>query len=143
MSPAICAFHDDATRRLHDSGWLRLFALRLDGAIAAVMYGFSYNHRFYFYQHGFDSKYESHSVGVVLMGLTIQTAIDEGAIEFDMLYGTEGYKKLWARDERSLAQIRLYPPDLGGIVHRRTADAERAMRAMARRILTMGGARAS
>src|SRR5439155_27166317 len=59
LSPALRAFHDDASRRAIDQGWLRLFVLRLDGAIAAVMYGFSYNNRFYFYQHGFDSTCES------------------------------------------------------------------------------------
>jgi CelD/BcsL family acetyltransferase involved in cellulose biosynthesis len=143
QSPALCAFHDDATKRARDQGWLRLFVLRLDGTAAAVMYGFSYNRRFSFYQHGFDSQYEPFSVGLVLMGLTIQAALEEGALEFDMLYGTEAYKWLWARGERPLAQLQLYPPHLGGIVHRRTAEAERAMRTVARRILTMGAARAS
>jgi CelD/BcsL family acetyltransferase involved in cellulose biosynthesis len=142
-SPALCAFHDDLTRRARDQGWLRLFLLRLDGTAAAVMYGFSYNRRFSFYQHGFDPQYESFSVGLVLMGLTIQAALEEGALEFDMLYGTEAYKWLWARDERSLTEIQLYPPHLGGIVYRRTAEAERGMRAVARRILAIGAARAS
>jgi CelD/BcsL family acetyltransferase involved in cellulose biosynthesis len=143
VSPALCAFHDDVTRRAIDQGWLRLFVLRLDGTPAAVMYGFSYNRRFYFYQHGFDSQYESFSIGVVLMGLTIQAALEEGALEFDMLYGTEAYKSLWARDERRLAQLQLYPPHLGGIVYRQVAEAERAMRTVARRILAMGAARAT
>jgi CelD/BcsL family acetyltransferase involved in cellulose biosynthesis len=142
-SPALEAFHADATGRLDDQGWLRLFALKLNGDIAAVMYGFFYNSRFYFYQHGFDAQYEPFSIGLVLMGLTIQAALEEGAIEFDMLYGTETYKRLWARDERQLTKVQLYPPDLGGRVYRRTVDAERAMRTVARRILAMGGARAS
>jgi CelD/BcsL family acetyltransferase involved in cellulose biosynthesis len=142
-SPALCAFHDDATRRARGQGWLRLFVLRLDGAAAAVMYGFSYNRRFSFYQHGFDSQYDSLSVGTVLMGLTIKAALEEGALEFDMLYGTEAYKRLWARDQRPLTELRLYPPHIGGIVYRRTAEAERGMRAVARRLLTIGAARAS
>lgn len=142
LSQALCAFHDDATKRALDQGWLRLFVLRLDGRPAAVMYGFSYNGRFYFYQHGFDSRYESFSVGVVLMGLTIQAALEEGALEFDMLYGTEAYKSLWARERRSLAQLQLYPPHLAGLVHRRTIEAERAIRTAARRIFVMGAARA-
>jgi CelD/BcsL family acetyltransferase involved in cellulose biosynthesis len=143
VSPALCAFHDDATGRAHGQGWLRLFVLRLNGTVAAVMYGFSYNRRFSFYQHGFDSQYDSFSVGTVLMGLTIQAALEEGALEFDMLYGTEAYKWLWARDQRPLTELQLYPPRLGGIVYRRTAEAERGMRAVARRILAIGAARAS
>jgi CelD/BcsL family acetyltransferase involved in cellulose biosynthesis len=143
VTPALRAFHDDVTKRATGQGWLRLFVLRLNGIAAAVMYGFSYNHRFYFYQHGFDSQHESLSVGVVLMGLTIQAALEEGALEFDMLYGTEAYKRLWARDERPLARLQLFPPHLGGRVYRRTTEVERAMRTVARRILSMGAARAS
>ena len=143
LSPAIRAFQDDATKRALDQGWLRLFVLRLDGAIAAVMYGFSYRHRFYFYQHGFDTQYESFSVGLVLMASTIQAALDAGALEFDMLYGTEAYKSLWAREQRPLAQLQLYPPDLAGVVYRRTAEATRAMRTVARHVFAMGAARAS
>ncbi len=32
------------------------------------------------------------------MALTIRAAIDDGASEFDMLWGTEPYKALWARE---------------------------------------------
>ena len=142
-SPALVAFHDEATRRAHEQGWLRMFVLRLNRSVVAVMYGFFYNNRFFFYQHGFDSGYEPFSVGLVLMGLTIQSALEEGSLEFDMLYGTETYKRLWARDERRLSKLQLYPPDFGGRVYRRTVDAERAMRTVARRIFAMGGARAS
>ena len=43
------------------------------------MYGFFYNRQFYFYQHGFDDRYSRHSIGLVLMALTLRAAIDEGA----------------------------------------------------------------
>jgi CelD/BcsL family acetyltransferase involved in cellulose biosynthesis len=143
LTPALRAFHDEATRRMLESGWLRLHVLRLNGAIAGVMYGFAYNHRFYFYQHGFDPQYEPFSAGLVLMGLTIRAALEDGAIEFDMLYGTERYKSLWVRDQRSLFQVQMFPPHLAGLLQRRTVEAERSMRTVARRILTMGGVRAT
>jgi CelD/BcsL family acetyltransferase involved in cellulose biosynthesis len=139
LTPSLRAFHDDATRRMLASGWLRFYTLRLNGAIAAVMYGFVYNRRFYFYQHGFDPRHDALSVGLVLMGLTIRAALEEGAIEFDMLYGTEQYKWLWAREERALYQVQLYPPHFAGLLQRRTVEAERSMRTVARRIL--GGVR--
>ena len=66
----------------------------------------------------------------------------EGAIEFDMLFGTERYKWLWARAERPLVQVQLFPPHIGGVLHRRAAEAERTMRTIARRLLTTAGARA-
>jgi CelD/BcsL family acetyltransferase involved in cellulose biosynthesis len=135
-SPELRAFHEDATRRAMDRGWLRLYSLRLNGALAAVMYGFSYNGRFYFYQHGFDEAYRQHSVGLVLMALTIRAAIDEGLHEFDMLWGVEPYKWLWAHETRLLHQIHLFPEDVGGRVHQHALETRRRLRTLARNVLT-------
>jgi CelD/BcsL family acetyltransferase involved in cellulose biosynthesis len=125
----LCAFHDEATRRFLDRGWLRMFILRLNGAPAAVMYGFLYNGTFYFYQHGFDDSYQQHSIGLVLMALSIRAAIEEGAVEFDMLWGTEPYKFLWAHHVRELCNLHLFPPHLRGQLHRRLFSARRRLSA--------------
>jgi CelD/BcsL family acetyltransferase involved in cellulose biosynthesis len=129
------SFHDDFTRRALAAGWLRLYALRLGDRIAAAIYGFAYNHRFYFYQGAFDEQFAPYSIGLVMMGLTIRAAIDEGACEFDMLYGDETYKSLWARESRPLVRLDLFPGHLGGRLHKQTVDAERTLRTFARRIL--------
>ena len=126
---SLCAFHEDATRRFLERGWLRMFVLRVDGAPAAVMYGFLYKDTFYFYQHGFDDRYQQYSIGLVLMALSIRAAIDEGAAEFDMLWGTEPYKFLWARKTRELRNIHLFPPHLGGQLHRELFHARRRLSA--------------
>ena len=123
------AFHDEATRHFLERGWLRMFVLRVNSAPAAVMYGFLYNGTFYFYQHGFDDSYQQHSIGLVLMALSIRTAIEEGAAEFDMLWGTEPYKFLWARHVRELRNIHLFPPHLGGQLHRGLFHARRRLSA--------------
>lgn len=128
------AFHDEATRRMLDRGWLRMYVLRLNGAPAAVMYGFLYGRQFYFYQHGFDDQYRQHSTGLALMALSVRAAIDEGAETFDMLWGTESYKALWAREHRVLQQIHLFPPHLGGRLHRRALQARRHLGTLARRV---------
>ena len=107
-----------------------MYVLWLNDAPAAVMYGFFYNRQFYFYQHGFDDQYKPHSIGLALMALTIRAAIDEGADEFDMLWGTEAYKSLWARDQRPLARLQLFPPDLAGELLRRKAETRRAIRSV-------------
>jgi hypothetical protein len=133
QSPALRDFHDDVTRRMLHAGWLRLFSLRLKGVTAAVMYGFAYDKRFYFYQHGFDPAYARQSVGLVLMGLTIKAAIDEGLHDFDMLYGTEPYKAFWADDRRMLARLDLFPPRLGGRIYQTRCDLEAALRTFVRR----------
>jgi CelD/BcsL family acetyltransferase involved in cellulose biosynthesis len=109
----LLAFHNEITRRGIERGWMRLYVLRLNGAIAAVMYGFAYNRRFYFYQHGFDAQYSQHSAGLALMALTIRAAIDEGLQEFDFLWGEEAYKSLWSHDARRLRRIQLYPAGRG------------------------------
>jgi CelD/BcsL family acetyltransferase involved in cellulose biosynthesis len=139
---ALRAFHDDATRRALDGGWLRMYVLWLNDEAVAVMYGFLYHQRFYFYQHGFDDRYSRHSTGLVLMALTIRAAIDEGAQAFDLLWGTEPYKSLWTRETRALGQVHLFPPFVTGRIQRRAVEARRRTGALVRRVRTRGGIRA-
>jgi CelD/BcsL family acetyltransferase involved in cellulose biosynthesis len=136
--PAVRAFQEDVTRRARERGWLRMYVLRLNGETAAVMYGINYGGRFYFYQHGFDDRYQAHSVGLALMGLSIRAALDEGAREFDMLWGVEPYKFLWAREARILQRIELFPMHLGGTLHRHAINVRRGVGTLARRVLSIG-----
>jgi CelD/BcsL family acetyltransferase involved in cellulose biosynthesis len=75
------------------------------------------------------------------MALTVQAALDEGAREFDMLWGVEPYKFLWAREARALQRIELFPVDLGGTLHRRAVQAQRGVRRLARHVLSLGASR--
>jgi CelD/BcsL family acetyltransferase involved in cellulose biosynthesis len=137
-SAAMSAFQDEVTRRFLGRGWLRMYVLHLNRAPAAVMYGFYYRRRFYFYQHGFDERLRTHSVGLVLMAETIRAALEEGAREFDMLWGVEPYKFLWARDSRALSRLELFPVDVGGVIHRGALTAKRSARTLARRVRSWG-----
>ena len=110
-----------------------MYVLRLNGPTVAVMYGFLYNGTFSFYQHGFDDRYQQHSIGLVLMALSIRAAIEEGAGEFDMLWGLEPYKFLWARDTRELRNIDLFPAHIGGQIHRHLFHARRWLGSVARK----------
>ena len=139
-TPAIRAFHEEATRLAADRGWLRMYALRIDGAVAAVMYGFSAGGRFYFYQHGHDARQASRSAGLALMAWTIRAAIDEGCSEFDMLWGTEPYKGLWAREARTLQRIDLFPVRLGAVVQRHAIEARRGVSLLTRLFAESPGA---
>jgi CelD/BcsL family acetyltransferase involved in cellulose biosynthesis len=100
----------------------------LDDAPVAAMYGFEYNKVFYFYQSGFDSAYATHSVGLVMAGLAIKSAIERGVREFDFLHGNETYKYLWASAERELLRFELFPPDATGALLHRLMQARRALR---------------
>jgi CelD/BcsL family acetyltransferase involved in cellulose biosynthesis len=138
-SDGLRAFHDEVTRRGIDRGWLRLYTLRLDDTIAAVMYGFVSKGKFYFYQHGFDTQFQQHSVGLAVMALTIKAAIDEGLQEFDFLWGLESYKSLWSHDARVLRRIELYPAGLRGQIHHQVVEKTRQLRRLARRLIDRGG----
>jgi CelD/BcsL family acetyltransferase involved in cellulose biosynthesis len=72
------------------------------------------------------------------MALTIRAAIDDGADEFDMLWGVESYKSLWTRESRVLQRAELFPLDVGGTVHRRAVEARRGVSQLARRVLSLG-----
>lgn len=105
----LCAFHQTVSRIALQRGWLRLFTLWLNDQAVAALYGFFYQGVFYFYQCGFDPRFLNASVGLVTMGLAIQSAIEEGAHEYDMLHGAERYKFHWAGELRELTRLELYP----------------------------------
>jgi CelD/BcsL family acetyltransferase involved in cellulose biosynthesis len=138
-APGLVAFHQEFSQVALDRGWLRLYVLRLDGKPAACLYGFLYHRTFYFYQSGFDAAYVKHSVGLVTMGLAIQSAIDEGAEEYDLLHGNEAYKSHWSCDSRELGRLEAYPPRVLGWISRSSVELERASRRFARRMLPRGG----
>lgn len=134
---ALVAFHDEVTELVRARGWLRLYVLALDAVPVASLYGLRYGRVFSFYQSGFDPAFAKWSVGLITMGLAIEQAIAEGAEEYDLLHGDESYKYLWAREQRELARLELYPPsasDLavaGARVVTRTA--KRVIRKLAQR----------
>jgi CelD/BcsL family acetyltransferase involved in cellulose biosynthesis len=132
---ALVAFHDELTRLALARGWLRLFALRLDGRVAAALYGFLYEGHFSFYQSGFDPREARLGLGLAAMGLAIKSAIEEGAVEYDLLHGDEPYKFLWCREARRLEQLDLFPPTAAGRIAQQAAEAIRGARRAVRRLL--------
>jgi CelD/BcsL family acetyltransferase involved in cellulose biosynthesis len=133
--PTVAAFHEEATALALDRGWLRLYALRLGGEPVAALYGLRYGGRFSFYQSGFDPAHSRSSVGLALLALSIQRALEEGAAEFDLLHGDEGYKSLWAHDARPLLRIEADPPGAAAATWRAALDTARAARRGLRRLL--------
>lgn len=140
FSEAFCtanlvSLHDELSRLALEQGWLRLFVLRLDGKPAASLYGFSYHGVFYYFQAGFDPFYSRYSVGLVTMGLAIQSATEEGVEEYDLLHGGEPYKFHWAREAYELGRLELYPPGVSGWLYKGAFGVSRAARRMARHVL--------
>ena len=89
-------FHKRFARLAFDRGWLRLYSLETAATPMAVVYGFLYKGRYYFYQSGRDPRFTRQRPGLVLMHKVIQEAIREGAAVFDFLSGDEAYKNRWA-----------------------------------------------
>jgi CelD/BcsL family acetyltransferase involved in cellulose biosynthesis len=94
-------FHRDAARSLLQAGCLRLQAIRLDGRIVAVLYGFFAQGRSYYYLSGFASELAGLSLGTQLVAGAVEQAMRDGACEFDFLRGCESYKYRWGAVDRA------------------------------------------
>jgi len=135
QTPHIIDFHREFVQLAAERGWLRILSLWLNDAPVAALYGLQYGSIFSFYQSGLDPAYAKQSVGLVLMGLAIKSAIEEGVLEYDFLHGDEEYKFHWSQETRELGRLELYPPHARALVYRRAIDLNRAARKMARRVL--------
>jgi Protein involved in cellulose biosynthesis (CelD) len=93
--PRVEAFHTAALPGLIEQGLVRLYALTIADAVAAVYYGFLHNRRAYAYLGGFDPAFAFESPGAILLGHAIESAVKEGARVFDFLRGEEAYKYAW------------------------------------------------
>ena len=81
------------------NGWLRLFALRVDGVIRAVQYGYAYRGTFYALQEGYDPD-AGDGTGNVLRNLVVKACIEEGLREYDFLAEFTDHKRLWRAERR-------------------------------------------
>src|SRR5215211_1242547 len=94
-------------------GWLRLWFLELDGRPAAAWLGWLVADRYAYYQFGRDPSFARHSLGLLLLARTVRDACEEGAAVYDLLAGTESYKRRFATSEHATTTIvvsrRLHP----------------------------------
>jgi CelD/BcsL family acetyltransferase involved in cellulose biosynthesis len=94
---------------------LWLSTLDVDGLPAAAWYGFTSDDTVYFYQGGRDPQWERESVGLVLMGIMIQRAIDRGYRTFNFLRGDDGYKRQWTQSQRQTRETVIFRSGWGGL----------------------------
>lgn len=98
--PSVRAFHADAARALAEAGILRLYRLRIGGAVAAVYYGINWGGRANAYLGGFDPALPRFSPGAQILHHAVTQAIAEGCREFHFLRGGEAYKYAWGAVDR-------------------------------------------
>lgn len=116
------AFYNDKSIKFHlnignqflRAGWLHLYFLLLNDEYVASIYCFGYCGKMYYYQAGFDPKYEEWSVGLVIMGKCIEEAISRELSEFDFLRGDEPYKKRWTKLYRDTNHITAFQNNMFG-----------------------------
>ncbi len=106
------SFHRDLVARFAAAGLLRFDELWVEGACRASIYGLEHRGRYYFYNSGYDQAWRNASVGLVVLGLSIQAATERGATVYDFLRGTESYKFDWASTTRATMAVRLTTPRL-------------------------------
>ena len=111
-------FHRQTMKSAFARGWLRLYCLELDGAIAAVTYCYRFRNRIFLMQAGFDPELAKSNPGKVLLGCALEHAIGEGNEVFDFLKGEHRYKDQLATGHRATRGVRVFRNTLGGIAYR-------------------------
>ncbi len=107
-TPELQAFHREAAAGLEACGALRLYGLRVQGTLRAILHGFASGERVSAYLEGFDPSIASSSPVHLLMWAVIQDAIREGYREFDLLRGQEPHKYVWGARDRQNVRLTLY-----------------------------------
>ena len=105
MTKKYVDFHKKIAALLLEKDSLRLlFLMQGDKAIAGN-YCLRYADEYFYYQSGRDPSYSRYNVGLVLMNMAIEEAINEKIRRFDFLTGNEAYKFRWAKDVKKNVRI--------------------------------------
>ena len=99
------SFHLDAMRSAHKQNELKLLTLAIDGQFVGVEYAYLCGGKLSFFQTGFDPEFQHLSIGHVLMMLTIDQAIIDGANTIDLLKGNYDYKKTYAKRTKTTVDV--------------------------------------
>lgn len=107
--PRVPAFLRRAVQELLPAGLARLYALRIDGQVAAACLALLCRDRVLFYLSGYDAAFEFESPGTILLGHMLEEAAREGRREAHFLRGNESYKYAWGAVDRWNATLSLRP----------------------------------
>lgn len=91
-------FHAEFASLLLQRDALRLYVIADEDRAISVLYCFRDSNTIYYYQSGRDPTYSRYRLGLVAIHWAIRESITEGLKYFDLLTGTEQYKKRWATD---------------------------------------------
>jgi CelD/BcsL family acetyltransferase involved in cellulose biosynthesis len=118
--PRLVSFQRDLVGALaaaEGTGLLRFDELWVEGECRASVYGLERRGTFYYYNSGYDLEWSSFSVGLVLIGLSVEKAIERGNTRYDFLRGDETYKFDWANEKTELVTASLRAGTLPAVAH--------------------------
>ncbi len=117
-SQSYVGFHREVIEKCRQRGWIRLYRVMAGEKTGAVFYCYRYRNEVLYFQSGFDPDLGQYSLGQVLMGMAIESAIGEGAVVFDLLKGEHAYKNSWSNDVRTTFNLVAHNRSLVGQLQR-------------------------
>ncbi len=127
--PRLISFQRQIVDELSAAGMIRFDELWLDGECRSSIYGLDNGRTFYYYNSGYDLDFSNLSVGLVLLGLSVQAAVERGATLYDLLRGDETYKSDWANGRTDLVNMRMSLATPAVIIHETIGDGLEKIRA--------------
>lgn len=121
--PRLISFQRSLVSKLSCKGLIRFDELWKGGECLSSIYGLDSGKTFYYYNSGYDQDFSKLSVGLVLLGLSVKSAIERGVTLYDFLRGDEAYKSDWANCRTELVNFRFSRPKLAVIVSERVGNA--------------------
>lgn len=106
FDPAAEAFLYELAASLQRRGLLRMWAIDIDGAPAAVSLNWRLGGRAFCYSQAFDRAYERFGIGMELLAHTVRASADEGCTVLDMLRGDEPFKADFHTSTEALVSYR-------------------------------------
>jgi CelD/BcsL family acetyltransferase involved in cellulose biosynthesis len=102
-NPSFQRFFREAARSSFVDGRLRVWTLRINGRIEAVLLGFVDAGVVHYFQKGHNPAFAKEDLGTALVSLCIRDCCDDPAIRiFDFMGGGADYKQMWARQAREI-----------------------------------------
>jgi len=135
--PSNRSFHRLLVDRIISFGGVVIYALRIDGALGAMLYAYRYDNRVFHYQNGRDEKWLKYGIGQLLVRSTLQFLFKEGVREFDFLRGQYPYKYDWTKLEHLNMNLAVWNQNAYGQLLHSLMRIERFLRRTGRPIKRM------
>lgn len=103
------SFIQKLVSRCSEKDWIQIDLLEVDGREIAALLHLRYQQTLSMLLMGVDHSFDKRiSIGNILVGLSIEQAIDDGFTTYDFLKGVEDYKFHWANSGRRSLRLHCY-----------------------------------